>query len=254
MIAYVAKDLRSGVRLASAEHVQLPAYSTIKVLLAAAFWRAVAAGDLNESRPYAFQPWASVGGSGVLRGFRHAARFGLGDLAHLMLAVSDNDATNIVASFVGFERVNELATELGLVHTRMQRLMMDVDAAAAGRDNLTCAADLSALLEELAVGERLGAAVSGPVWSSLEKQEHLDGIARYLPRDAVYAGKCGDDAPTGRYAHDCGLIRRGDQRFIVAVMTDGAGGYETVSRMGAALVDVLSRGAREEPGGGPAGG
>ena len=74
MIAYVAHDLRSGRRLAAHEHASLPAYSTIKVLLAAAFWRAVQQGELGERRAFAFQPWAGVGGSGVLRGFRHAAK------------------------------------------------------------------------------------------------------------------------------------------------------------------------------------
>lgn len=239
MIAYVAKDLASGARLAAHDDKQLPAYSTIKVLLAAAFWRAVERGELSETQPFAFQPWGSVGGSGVLRGFRHAARLAMADLAHLMLAVSDNDATNIVASFVGLEKVNALAEELGLAQTRMQRVMMDFAAAAEGRDNLTSAADLAALLEELAVGERLGPAVSGPVWASLEQQEHLDGIARYLPAGAVYAGKCGDDAPEGRFVHDCCLVREGDRRVVIAVMTDGAGGYETVSRLGAALYAAL---------------
>ncbi len=245
MIAYVAKDLHSGVRLSANEDAQLPSFSTIKVLLAAAFWRAVAEGRLSERRVFAFQPWAKVGGSGVLRGFRHAAKLCFADLVHLMLAVSDNDATNIVASFVGLDHVNALADELGLTQTRMQRLMMDVEAAAAGRDNLTSAADLSALLEELATGDRLGPAVSGPIWASLEKQEHLDGIARYLPRDAVYAGKCGDDLPSDRHAHDCCLVRQGERRVIVVVMTEDAGGYETVSRMGAALFDVLARDGAE---------
>ena len=63
MIAYVAKDLASGVCLTAHEDVQMPAYSTIKVLLAAAFWRAVERGELSESQPYAFQPWGSVGGA-----------------------------------------------------------------------------------------------------------------------------------------------------------------------------------------------
>jgi beta-lactamase class A len=241
MIAYVAKELHGGRRLAANEAVQLPAFSTIKILLAAAFWRAVEAGELSERQAFAFQPWASVGGSGVLRGFRHAAEICFGDLAHLMLAVSDNDATNIVASFVGFDRVNALAEELGLGTTRMRRLMMDTDAAAAGRDNVTSAADLAALLEELVTGERLGPAVTGPIWASLDKQEHRDGIARYLPRDAAYAGKCGDDAPDGRFVHDCCLIRHGERRVVMSIMTDGAGGYETVSRLGAALLDAVQQ-------------
>jgi beta-lactamase class A len=239
VIAYVAKDLASGRRLAAHEDVQMPAYSTIKVLLAAAFWRAVERGELNEAQPYAFQPWGSVGGSGVLRGFRHAAKLALADYAHLMLVVSDNDATNIVASMVGLDKVDGLGAELGLKQTTMRRLMMDVKAASAGRDNLTSAADLAALLEELAVGDKLGPAVSGPIWASLEKQEHQDGIARYLPVKATYAGKCGDDSPVGRFAHDCALVREGDRRVVLALMTDGAGGFETVSRTGAALYEAL---------------
>ena len=48
MIAYVAKDLESGMRLSAHDDVQLPSCSTIKVLLAAAFWRMVARGEILE--------------------------------------------------------------------------------------------------------------------------------------------------------------------------------------------------------------
>jgi beta-lactamase class A len=240
MIAYVAKDLGSGKRLEANDGVRLPAYSTIKVLIAAAFWRAVERGRLDEAERYALQPGSSVAGGGVLRGFRHAARLALADYAHLMLAVSDNDATNILAGRVGFDEVNELAAELRLDDTAMCRLMMDAEAVAAGRENYTSAADLATLLEELAVGVALGPAVAGPVWASLERQEHLDGIARYLPATAGYAGKCGDDSPQGRYAHDCALISEGERRVVIAIMTDGAGGFEAVSRTGAALYEALA--------------
>ena len=242
MIAYCARDLASGDELAAgADHV-VPSWSTIKLLLAAAFWRAVEAGELRDTDPYAFQPWQALGGSGVLHGFRHAAQIALADLTHLSLAVSDNDATNIVLSFVGFRRVNALAEELGLPATRMRRAMMDAEARAAGRDNTTSARDMVALLTELAQGPRLSAAVRQPVVAALEKTEHLGGIARYLPADAAYAGKCGDDMPDGRYVHDCGLVRRGPTTVALAVMTDGGEGYEAVSRLGAALVAGLTEG------------
>ena len=242
MIAYVARDLTTGACLKAHEEVRLPAYSTIKVLLAAAFWRAVERRELDEAEPYVFQPGNSVGGGGALRGFRHAAELALADYAHLMLAVSDNDATNIITSFVSFDRVNELAVGLGLRQTAMHRLMMDAEAVAAGRENHTSAADLAALLEELATGTILGPAVAGPVWASLERQEHLDGIARYLPASACYAGKCGDDSPVGRHAHDCARIAEGERRVVMAIMTDGAGGFEAVSRTGAALYEALGQG------------
>jgi beta-lactamase class A len=142
---------------------------------------------------------------------------------------------------VGLDKINALAQELGLAHTVMQRMMMDAAAADEGRDNYTSAGDLAALLEQLAVGDVLGPAVSGPIWASLEKQEHLDGIARYLPADATYAGKCGDDSPVSRFAHDCALIRAGKRRTIVVVMTEGAGGFETVARTGAALYGAVEK-------------
>jgi beta-lactamase class A len=242
MIAYVARELGTGRTLSAHEDVQLPSYSTIKVFLAAAFWRMVARDDIDEAQEYCFEPGSCVGGSGVLRGLRHAATLSLGDVLHLSLVVSDNDATNVIAEVVGFDRVNALADELGLTQTRMRRLMMDTDAAAAGRDNVTSAGDLARLLELLAGGEALEPLVGERVLASLELQEHLDGIARYLPSGACYAGKCGDDAPAGRYAHDCALVTEGDRRAVIVVMTCDSGGFEAVARTGAALFSALGEG------------
>jgi beta-lactamase class A len=247
MIAYVARELDTGRTLSAHDDLQLPAYSTIKVLLAAAFWHLVARGGLDEATRYSFEPGSCVGGSGLLRGLRHAAELSLADIMHLALVVSDNDATNIIASVVGLERVNELARELGLTQTRMQRLMMDQDAVAAGRENYTSAGDLARLLEELAAGEELEPLVGERVLASLELQEHLDGIARYLPPEACYAGKCGDDSPVGRFAHDCALLRTGEHRAVLVVMTRDSGGFEAVARTGAALYAALGE-APAQPG------
>jgi beta-lactamase class A len=202
----------------------------------------VARGEVDETQEYCFEPGSCVGGSGVLRGLRHAATLSLGDVLHLALVVSDNDATNAVAQVVGFDRVNALADELGLTRTRMRRLMMDTEAAAAGRDNVTSAGDLARLLELLAGGEALEPLVGERVLSSLALQEHLEGIARYLPSGTCYAGKCGDDSPVGRYAHDCALITDGGRRTVIAVMTCDSGGFEAVARTGAALFSALGEG------------
>ena len=217
MIACYGKDLTSGRLSASHDDVVMPSFSTIKVLLAATFWRAVAAGELGEARPYAFQPWQAVGGAGVLRGFRHAAQLALADYLHLALVVSDNDATNVVIAFVGFERVAALATELGLRDTALRRQMMDWEAAAAGRDNVTCAL------------------------TSLAAQEHRDGLGRALPAGATYAGKPGDDLPEGRFCHDCGVVTTPDgHTLVLAVLTDGEDGYEAVAAAGRRLYDELT--------------
>ena len=242
MIAWHGKNLTSGRVSASHDDVVMPSFSTIKVLLAAAFWRAVAGGELHEAQPYAYQPWQSVGGAGVLRGFRHAARLALADYLHLALAVSDNDATNVIIAFVGLERVNALAAELGLARTALRRRMMDWEAAAAGRDNTTCARDLAALLEMLAAADpRIGVAACEHVRASLALQEHRDGLPRCLPTGAIYAGKPGDDLPEGRFCHDCGLVTTPDgATLVLALLTDGEDGYAAVSREGRRLYDELT--------------
>ncbi|HMK91896.1 MAG TPA: serine hydrolase [Thermoleophilia bacterium] len=242
MIAWHGKNLATGRGSAALDEQVVPSFSTIKVLLAAAFWKAVEAGELNEARPYAFQPWQSVGGAGVLRGFRHAAKMAFADYIHLSLVVSDNDATNIMLAYVGHERVADLAALLGLEHTALQRRMMDWESAAAGRDNVTCARDLAILLEALVTGDaRIGSRPCELVLRSLGLQEHLEGLPRSLPAGATYAGKPGDDQPAGRYAHDCGLVTTPDgQTLVLAVLTDGEGGYDAVSRRGRELYDELT--------------
>jgi beta-lactamase class A len=122
--------------------------------------------------------------------------------------------------------------------TRMQRLMMDTEAAEAGRDNLTSAGDLARLLEALTDGS-LEPPVGERVLASLALQEHLDAIARYLPAGAAYLGKCGDDAPEDRFAHDCALGRKDGRDTVVVVMTSDSGGFEAVARTGAALYAAL---------------
>ena len=242
MIAWYAKSLTSGRVSASQERLVVPSFSTIKVLLAAAFWRAVADGELREARPYAFQPWQSVGGAGVLRGFRHAAQIALADYLHLALAVSDNAATNVVIAFVGFDRVTALAAELGRTGTALRRQMMDWEAAAAGRDNTTCARDLAALLEMLVRDDpRFGATACKNVRAALALQEHRDGLPRGLPEGATYAGKPGDDRPEGRFCHDCAVVRTpAGETLVLAVMSDGEGGYDAVAAAGCRFYDELT--------------
>jgi len=242
VIAWAARNLSSGRASASRDDVVMPSFSTIKVLLAAAFWRAVAAGELHEEQPYAFQPWQTVGGAGVLRGFRHAARLALADYLHLALAVSDNDATNVVLAFVGLERVAALAAELGLAETVLQRQMMDWEAAAAGRDNLTSARDLATLLELVFRRDpRIGAQACERILAALALQEHRDGLPRALPGGATYAGKPGDDLPEGRFCHDCGLVvTPAGETLVLAVLTDGEGGYDAVTATGRRLYGELT--------------
>jgi beta-lactamase class A len=106
----------------------VPAASTIKIFVASAFWRSGLdpGGRVDVPRV----PWSLTDKlSGPLT---------LGDCALLMLAVSDNAATNVLLERVGFDAVNDEARRLGAERTQVRRPMM-----AHGPENVTCAADLA---------------------------------------------------------------------------------------------------------------
>lgn len=68
------------------------------------------------------------------------------DLAGLMVAVSDNSATNILIDRVTFKRVNDLLDSIQSPDTRLQRKMMDLNAAREGRENIATPRQIVKLL------------------------------------------------------------------------------------------------------------
>src|SRR5690348_15121017 len=68
------------------------------------------------------------------------------DLAGAIVAVSDNSASNILATRLGMNRINETLDGLGLKQTQLRRQMMDLEAARQGRENVATPRELVSLL------------------------------------------------------------------------------------------------------------
>jgi Beta-lactamase enzyme family len=106
----------------------VPAASTIKIFVASAFWRSGL--DPSESADVAETPWSLAD--------RLSGPVTLGDCVLLMLAFSDNAATNVLLERLGFDAVNGEAARLGAERTEVRRPMM-----GDGPENVTCARDLA---------------------------------------------------------------------------------------------------------------
>jgi len=106
----------------------VPAASTIKLFVASAFWRSGL--DPSERAAVVETPWSLAD--------RLHGSVTLGDCALLMLAFSDNAATNVLLDRLGLGAVNEEAARLGAERTAIRRLMM-----SDGPENVTCARDLA---------------------------------------------------------------------------------------------------------------
>jgi len=92
-----------------------------------------------------------------------------------MISVSDNSMTNVIIDRVGMENVNALLDSLGLTRTRLRRKMMDIKAAAEGRENTSTPREISQLLEALYKGKVLNKQFTEDFFNllSIHKESYL---------------------------------------------------------------------------------
>jgi len=150
VLAVAILDLSTGQKYLFHADEVLPTASSIKIAILAELYHQVQQGKLKLGDLYTLQSSDLVGGSGVAGALTPGVtRLTLRDVAALMISVSDNSATNVIIDRIGMENVNALLDSLGLTHTRLRRKMMDVKAAAEGRENIATPREMMLLLEDL---------------------------------------------------------------------------------------------------------
>src|SRR5215831_18219637 len=137
------------------------------------------------------------------------------DLATFMVAVSDNSATNVLIDRVGMANVNAMLDSLSLTHTRLQRKMMDVKAAQAGRENLSTPREMMTFFADLYQGKLLNQTITNNYFKELSTKKSSD-IPRFLPEDLMIANKPGELAGV---RNDIGVVFVPNRPFVIVVMT-----------------------------------
>jgi beta-lactamase class A len=142
-------------------------------------------------------------------------RITLRDLATMMVAVSDNSATNVLIDRVGMDNVNALLDSLGLSHTRLRRQMMDLQAAGEGRENISTPREMMTLLEAIYRGKVLNREMTDDFFRVFST--HKDSwIPRDLPEGLKIANKPG--ALEG-VRNDFGIVFLANRPYALCVMT-----------------------------------
>src|SRR5207248_6981132 len=120
-----------------------PQASSIKITVLAELYRQAQQGKLKLTDLYTVQASDLVPDSDIMNGLTPGVtKITLRDLATMMVAVSDNSATNVLIDRVGMENVNTFLDSLGLTHIRLRRRMMDLKAAGEGRENVATPAEM----------------------------------------------------------------------------------------------------------------
>jgi beta-lactamase class A len=156
ILGLALKDLKTGKTFLINEREVFPQASSIKIAILLEAFKQAEEGRLQLDEFIALEESRKVAGSGVLYYLgRPSLRLSVHDTAVLMVVLSDNTATNLLIDKVGMEAVNKRLDVLGLSKTRLRRKMMDLKAAAEGRENVSTPLEMMTLLEKLWKGDVL---------------------------------------------------------------------------------------------------
>src|SRR5690606_29485468 len=202
-------------------------------------------------------------GSGILREFSTGTSLSLRDLAHLMIVVSDNTATNLILERISAEYVNQCLDQWGFPATRsMRKVLSDPDNPKIdpkyskagmlpenGRYGLgsSTSAEMIRLLGKLDQGEIVSTDASREILDVLDRQQYKDGIGRRLALKMKVVSKSGGlDA----LRSDVGIVYSPGGKIAIAITVDGMSeadysadnvGKLLISELADLLVEALAK-------------
>jgi beta-lactamase class A len=238
-------DLADGHKYTLRGDEVFPQASSIKICVLTELYRQVQQGKLKLTDLYTVNAADLVQDSDIMGGLTPGVtRITLRDLATMMVAVSDNSATNVLIDRVGMDKVNAFLNAQGLLQTRLRRKMMDLKAAAEGRENISTPNEMSKLLQALYRGEILNKEMTADFFKVL--RTHKDSwIPRNLPEDLKIANKPGS---LEGVRNDSGVIFVDKRPYILCVMTTylrrERDGEEAISNISLAAWQMFDRIAR----------
>jgi len=232
-VVLYARNLATGREFALGADTKVRTASTIKLPILCALESFVAGGRVTWSERIALKPSDKVSGSGVLGSLEDGTDVSVRNLAILMIIVSDNTATNLVADRITTDAVNDYLDSIGLTATRLNRkirgdgtnLAEPTGWSKAGllEENrkyglgVSTPREMVRLLEMLERGKIVSPAASKDILDLLAKQQVRDGIARHAPEELRVASKSG---ALDALRSDVGIVYSNGGPIAMAITVD----------------------------------
>ena len=238
-------DLTTGDHFLLHEDEVFAQASSIKITVLANLYLQAQQGKLKLNDLYTVQSPDLVPDSDIMNGLTPGiTRVTLRDLATMMVAVSDNSATNVLIDRVGMDNVNAMLDSLDLKRTRLRRKMMDLEAAKQGRENVSTPREMMTLLDALYHGKVLNKESTANFFKMLSTNK-ASFLPRDLPPDLKVANKPGE---LEAVRNDSGIVFVEGRPYVICVMTaflrnerDGEDAISKVSLETWRMFDRLSR-------------
>jgi beta-lactamase class A len=220
-----------------------PAFSVIKLFIAAAAYEAILSGQVNLTDVITVNREDVVGGTGVVQQGPFPQELTLAELIDYMLVYSDNIATNLVIKHIGgFGVVNNYLSRNGYGNTLLQRYM----ATTSANDNFTSSQDSAMFIQKLYNKQVVDETTSNNILRVLTRRRSYEDsqfvyIGRYLPSGVDYIEKSGLGPKT---RNDTGsFTTKSGQRIHLSIMlsnlsNEGAG-EEALSKAAQEIYNLI---------------
>lgn len=230
-------DILTGESHEYAATLRYPTASVCKITVMAELFRQDSEGILSLDDRKRLEDRYSTHGSGHLKLMQDEPEFSLRDYCRMMIAVSDNMATDLLMETVGIANINEFLDELDCPNTRTSVSMgryhyrmtyqddlptnrsndtLQAAASASGANdyrsvsysdsldnNVASPAEMASIMKRMYRGELVSPQASREMLDMMQTARDERMIRRYLPRDTVAAHKSGS---SGRIKGNVGII------------------------------------------------
>jgi beta-lactamase class A len=226
-LGIAARHLGTGEELAVNAGESFPTASSIKIAVLIELYRQAQVGEVSLAERQQYTARDRTLGSGLLSDLDEGLEPTLRDLAVLMMAISDNTATNMLIDRLGKDRINAMLQAADVTGIEL-RHRIDFDLIRQSNDNLAVGtpAAFVRLLTALWEGRILEPKHRDAVLKIMRIQKYIEPIRRYLPYNP-YAAEFGEEqelwiaSKTGGLSGvrcESGLIGAGDTVYALSVM------------------------------------
>jgi beta-lactamase class A len=219
----VILDPGTGEHLSIRGGEPFPSASVIKLPILVELMYRVEGGDVGLDDSLSMLELDRTPGSGMLRHLTTPFSVTVRDAALLMIALSDNTATNLLLEKLGPRSVGVRMEELGMPETRVFRKVFGSPADSfdpAGSERwgfgVTTPMDQARLLAWIHRGDAVSPELSAEMLRMLEAQFYRNFIPRHLPSGVRVALKSGFVSAA---RNDCGIVFGPEREYVICVMT-----------------------------------
>lgn len=224
-----AKNLDTGASFGLRQNERVRTASTIKLAILVTVFDAVEHGRAKWTDKLTLHDSDKAAGTGVLFEFSDGMQIPIRDLAHLMIVLSDNTATNLLLDRFSADAVNAEMDSLGLKETRCLRKILingkepgGVSQAGKLAENqrfglgVSTPREMVTLLEKMEQGELVNPAASREMIAILKRQQDKNDIGRKTG-DLPVADKTGS---LDHLRSDVGIVYTPGGRVAIAITVD----------------------------------